>query len=368
MDDFDSKPSGRPSMDAMASEFARILRQQLEQVSSDPKQARALVYELARIRLSEQFVEDNAGDTRRALHALETAIQDVEASLVGQDQGKAVGPSPQATASNVVAPIARPGWQRSRYRRMPSLASIGLGRRLALVVVVLLLAGSAALYWRQGSAYIVALRHPDVPQQPVAPPEPPKVIEPPQAVANVAPPPPVEPALPLPMTFGVYALSDGQLQELKAVPGKVPDHRVAISAAIATPSATTLGTGDVKFIVFRPDGGGDASETEVRVVAKVSRTMGVDATGKAAMMKSGDAWVIRSMSFPYKAGPVEDQPRMLLLQSEQDGFELTPGRYVVVVKGMGYDFTVAGTVTDPNQCVERVNATNGAFYSPCPNR
>jgi hypothetical protein len=40
----------------------------------------------------------------------------------------------------------------------------------------------------------------------------------------------------------------------------------------------------------------------------------------------------------------------------------------VVVKGMGYDFTVAGTPTDPNQCVERINATNGAFYSACPPR
>jgi hypothetical protein len=36
----------------------------------------------------------------------------------------------------------------------------------------------------------------------------------------------------------------------------------------------------------------------------------------------------------------------------------------VVIKGIGYDFAVAGDVTDPKQCVERINATNGAFYSP----
>ncbi len=172
--------------------------------------------------------------------------------------------------------------------------------------------------------------------------------------------------MPLPTTFGVYALSEGQLHELRPVPGKIPDRRVAISAAINTPSATTLMDGDVKFIVFRPDGGVDASGTEVRVIAKVSRSMGVDATGKAAMVSAGDSWVIRSMSYPYKVGPIDDQSRMLLLQPEQDGFTLAPGRYVVVVKGMGYDFTVAGTITDPNQCVERINAANGAFYSPCP--
>jgi hypothetical protein len=182
------------------------------------------------------------------------------------------------------------------------------------------------------------------------------------------PTPAAQPSMPLPTAFGVYALSEGQLQELKPVPGKIPDRRVAISAAITTPSATTLTSGDVSFIVFRPDGGVDATGTEVRVVAKVSRAMGVDATGKAAMVTAGDTWVIRSMSFPYKVGPVEDQPRMLSLQPEQDGFTLSPGRYVVVVKGMGYDFTVAGTPTDPNQCVERINATNGAFYSPCPPR
>ena len=84
------------------------------------------------------------------------------------------------------------------------------------------------------------------------------------------------------------------------------------------------------------------------MVAKVSRAMGVDATGKAAMVSAGDSWVIRSMSYPYKVGPVEEQPRMLLLQPEQDGFTLAPGRYIVVVKGMGYDFTVDGIVTDPD--------------------
>jgi hypothetical protein len=55
--------------------------------------------------------------------------------------------------------------------------------------------------------------------------------------------------------------------------------------------------------------------------------MGVDdATGKAAMATAGDTWVIRSMSYPYKICAVQDQPRMLLLQPEQHGFTLSPGR------------------------------------------
>jgi hypothetical protein len=36
-----------------------------------------------------------------------------------------------------------------------------------------------------------------------------------------------------------------------------------------------------------------------------------------------------------------------------------------VLKGFAYDFTVAGSVTDPRQCLERLVATNGRFYSEC---
>ena len=44
---------------------------------------------------------------------------------------------------------------------------------------------------------------------------------------------------------------------------------------------------------------------------------------------------------------------------------LGSGRYVLVLKRQGYDFTVAGKITDPNQCLERTEAANGSFYSPC---
>ena len=56
---------------------------------------------------------------------------------------------------------------------------------------------------------------------------------------------------------------------------------------------------------------------------------------------------------------------MLLIQAENADFALPPGRYVLVLKNQGYDFTVAGKVTDPSQCLERTDAANGAFYSDC---
>ena len=380
--------------------FVRLLSDRIRQTAADPQQMREIVYELARVKLLEQFTHAEARESQDLQQILERAIEEVERSfkLSGattrqevSEQSPAIPPSfaspipppsPAASAVSAVAPapqameaphrpLAPPG-SLDRPKRSGGFTSVV---RLAVLLLLIVAAGIGVASWPKVKTQLAALsqlvgRPPasqDVQPQQATPPAPPQsetAERTPDSQKESAPP--AQPSMPLPTTFGVYALSEGRLQELKSVPGKIPDRRVAISAAINTPSATTLQSGDVRFIVFRADGGMDASVTEVRVVAKVSRAMGVDANGKAAMVSAGDAWVIRSMSYPYKVGPVEDQPRMLLLQPEQDGFTLAPGRYVVVVKGMGYDFTVAGTVTDPNQCVERINATNGAFYSPCP--
>jgi hypothetical protein len=56
---------------------------------------------------------------------------------------------------------------------------------------------------------------------------------------------------------------------------------------------------------------------------------------------------------------------MLLVQSEKADFALPAGRYVLVLRDQGYDFTVAGKVTDLAQCLERTDAANGEFYSEC---
>jgi len=384
--------------------FVRLLSEQIRGISGDPKQMRELVYELARIKLLEQFTHADARESRDFQKVLEQAIEEVERSFersaaaapvqnVAKEATSNPPPSslpspppiPAAAAVSTVAPVPaaaeaprRPVAPRppARPKRSGAFTSI---IRLAAVLLLMVGVSVAVAYRARLRTQLAALSQLVSSQIPTSPratkdPEPAPVATPAPASETAErapdgpkePAPPAQPSMPLPTTFGVYALSDGQLQELKPVPGKIPDRRVAISAAINTPSATNLTSGDVRFIVFRADGGMDTSVTEVRVVAKVSRAMGVDATGKAAMVSAGDSWVIRSMSYPYKVGPVDDQPRMLLLQPEQEGFTLAPGRYVVVVKGMGYDFTVAGTITDPNQCVERINATNGAFYSPCP--
>jgi hypothetical protein len=53
---------------------------------------------------------------------------------------------------------------------------------------------------------------------------------------------------PLPSVYGVYAISGGQLYELEALAGRVPDQRVFMSIPIKTPSRTVLADGQIVFI------------------------------------------------------------------------------------------------------------------------
>jgi hypothetical protein len=56
---------------------------------------------------------------------------------------------------------------------------------------------------------------------------------------------------------------------------------------------------------------------------------------------------------------------MYEVKSKDPDASLSPGRYALVVKSQAYDFTVAGTVTDDRQCLTRLAAANGTFYSAC---
>jgi hypothetical protein len=375
-----NSPDDARKSQAIKADFARVLSERVHSISGDPRQLREMVYELARIRLLEQLTHEDAVASRGILQLLEDAVREVEDSFernagpdapdtvltaAAQDSARDTRPELPLRGQGDTSGVARPPQPPDQARRGGALRA---ARRLAVVLVLIAIAGALI-------AYVPALRPQFFAQsqRPPAPAQTQAVAGPQESQASAASADPqsgvreaAQTSAALPTTFGVYALSDGQLQELKPLAGKIPDRRVAISAAITTTNAITVASGDIKFIVFRPETTIDSSGAEVRVMAKVSRTMGVDGSGKAAMVNATGSWVIRSISFPYKVGPVDDQPRMFSLQPESGDVSLPPGRYALVVKGIGYDFTVAGDVTDPNQCVERVNATNGGFYSPCP--
>src|ERR1700736_5656711 len=107
--------------------------------------------------------------------------------------------------------------------------------------------------------------------------------------------PPAKPATLRPTDYGVYAISNDALIGLSLLPGPPPDIRVAVSAALTTPSRTILPNGHPKFIVFRRDlASSIADRAEVRIIAKIVREFSADVVSK----KPGDeAWGMRNISY-----------------------------------------------------------------------
>jgi hypothetical protein len=174
--------------------------------------------------------------------------------------------------------------------------------------------------------------------------------------------------LPLPTEYGIYGVINGQLTELEELPIKVPDARVEISAAISVPSRTHFLTGQLQFIAFRRDLMNNAPDRiSVRVLARVMRALTFDAGGHAKKTDVEQSWVIRSKSYQLRVGPLGDNPEMVVIHPDPADFTFPAGRYVLVIKGIGYDFTVDGPVTDITHCVERTDALNVPIYSECRN-
>jgi hypothetical protein len=189
-----------------------------------------------------------------------------------------------------------------------------------------------------------------------------------EAVSTVLPaaqpPTAVAPAYPVPQSYGVYALVDGALIELDRLGMRVPDARVLISPEIREPSRVVLPNGNVSFIVYRREMAGAAPDRmSVRVVAKVESEMAFK-DGKPQTKAVENSWRIRSQAFDFKVAPINENRDMVLAKAEPE-LVLPAGRYALVMAGQGYDFSVAGPVTDRQQCLERIETVQGAMYSEC---
>ena len=196
--------------------------------------------------------------------------------------------------------------------------------------------------------------------------------EPPDSPGSIAVAPPASalaprrPDFPLPSFYGIYAVNHGDLYELEALPGRVPNQRIFMSAVMSKPSRTLIPDGRIAFMAFRRDLATNAPErASVRVIARVARAMSFTRAGKAATPALEDLWAIRNISYDFKVSPLSDHPEMLVIQPNDPDLILVPGRYGMVINDTGYDFTVAGKITDATQCLERIEAENGTFYSEC---
>jgi hypothetical protein len=383
-----SAPAGLPAID-----LSSVIARTLASVREDPAQLRNAIYELARIKLQKEAWASNMSilAARRLMLALETAIERVEtlssqqdellrrqsnARLIanpGSDLYRAVsdqqGPAGLIDASvldreaDPHAPGPRPRKPAGRSAHAALLLRAG-AVALAAIAAIFILGSQFSLFDKIPSAISAKVAAPakkgDVEKVAAALPA---------AREAAAPRQSNSPALPLPNVYGVYALSDGHLYELEALPGRVPDQRVHMSAMITTASRTTLPDGRIEFIVYRRDMATSAPErVQVRIVAKIARTMGFDKAGRTQIAVVADQWTIRGNSYDLRVAPVSESPEMLMIRPESPDFVLPAGRYALVLKGQAYDFTVAGPITEAVQCLERVEAANGGFYSECRSR
>jgi len=161
-------------------------------------------------------------------------------------------------------------------------------------------------------------------------------------------------------------MTGGQLAELEALPMRIPDQRVAISSVISTPSHVHLPTSKLEFVLFSRELASVApNQAMVRVIARIARSLTFDAGGRPVNAKISDAWVVRSNSYPVRIGPVADNPEMLFVRLDPAELVLPAGRYALVLKGAGYDFTLDGPTTDSAHCLERTEAMGAPIYTEC---
>jgi hypothetical protein len=385
-------------------EYALILQRMINAVKDDPKQMRLTIYEFVRARLKIDTVKADESERRRLSTALETAIQGVEEFAARREEKERLpppNPHPQvasviplpvsvapAQASSTLTPTpthrtltpaaedilapervyqhADTDFREEAHTRalVSTLARFCVGMVLFGAVVTLAYYKHRLPLLRDNLTPLVATSKVTKPTATSAADTGPSTPAIPDLKPSIATP--SEPSFPIPSDYGIYALSNDALSELFALPERVPDKRIAVSTPLDQPSRTTLPDGKARFIVFRRDLAGNAPDRiEIRVVAQVARVLSFDAKGRPNIAPVSGSWNIRSNSYEFRVRPVAGNPEMLLVQSEKPAFMLPAGRYALVLKDQGYDFTVAGKVVEPAQCLERTDAANGSFYSEC---
>jgi hypothetical protein len=364
----------RPELASLEVEFALVIARMIDSLKNNPEDMRQAIYELARYKLQEQLPNADAEEKERTQKALETAIRGVEA-FTEQHVGTLApalhlqlnGPRTSSTAGDLFPESTHQVGPRSHLNVDAERNAVGSKQthtpwphlRRTAAMIAILVGILVAVQQRQRLLSLVQLL-PKTEQKATIE----ERISPLQASRNPLPTQtPAKPAPLRPTDYGVYAVSNDALMGLSLLPGRPPDIRVAVSAAITAPSRAVLPNGHPKFIVFRHDLASSIGDrAEVRIVAKIAREF---SAGVVSKKPDDDTWVMRNISFPFRLSPVADNPEMFELHSENPALELTPGRYALVLKTQAYDFSVEGDPVDPKQCIERVVASNGTFYSDC---
>ncbi|EJW11989.1 hypothetical protein A33M_2577 [Rhodovulum sp. PH10] len=338
----------------------------------DPARLRRLVYDLARLTLEREFERRFPAPTEAEVidrfADLEAAISAIEASAEpAVPMGSVVTRTPDAKGISAVGPagefgrvvrLALAGLERTNL----FLASSGwLGSSVARRVAELAVAAIVPL------ALYVLLSTPRV--EPVAAPA--ETVRGPEVVVSAVPAAPAGPSstlpFPLPEVYGIYAIQNDALTEIAPATTSPLDPRVRTVLQITSPGTVALPAKGLTFLVFRREMLASAPEkVPIRIAARLARMMTFDSSGKAVTAPPAEPrWVIRDIGFDFRVRPLKENQEMVLVQPEDPGFALPPGRYVLMINGAPYDFTVEGRVTDPAHCLESSATTRGTIVYEC---
>lgn len=349
----------------------QVLTRMIAAAQGDGVARRTYVYELARIRLL-KFASSQVppwSNTRilKELQALDRAIEQVEA---WSSEHRREPPEPAASAPpDPVVPrsdVAQP----SELSRIPPLPTqwTGMLIRLGALMAVLLVALGVFLSLRFDgpSDRNAAARLREAPAAPVtqnapprAEPQDPPATAPDRAEAVLSP-------AAVPDRYGVYALRGEQLIELTDLLPRQPGRGTGNDAAVVEPSRLRFPDGHLTFVIRRREFiASTPDRIPIRVVARIAREYVLDRGRKAATPLSG-LWLLRPVGSEFQVTPVPDRLDTILVRSDPPDAALPPGRYVLMLYGEAYDFTVEGSVTDPAHCVERTASATEDTYEQCP--
>ena len=170
----------------------------------------------------------------------------------------------------------------------------------------------------------------------------------------------------LPDTYGLYAVSNGQLTRLEPLRYRVPDTRIALPGLVTKPSSISMPDGHLNFIAYQRDLRTNAPDNAtIRVVAKVVRDLTFPTDGKPKATPIENTWTAREVSVDLTVAPVPGNQEMVMIQPLDPDLSLSPGRYMLVFKNQAYDFAVEGRVTDTAHCLERTETQTGGVYTEC---
>ncbi|HXF89902.1 MAG TPA: tetratricopeptide repeat protein [Xanthobacteraceae bacterium] len=158
-----------------------------------------------------------------------------------------------------------------------------------------------------------------------------------------------------PPFYGVYALHDGQLTELKE--SSVNENILNGSKTIAPPSNVRFPDGRVQFILYRRELTQSAPDIVfVHIVARIAREIQQGSIlGQGYDRPGNGAWYVRDRGYKFRVAPFGSNREMVLVRSADPNFALPDGRYAINFGDKVYDFLINRESSSPEHCVNQVS-------------